>query len=244
MNSELRPFKVWLGFIAAAAAFLLILIVPSEQKIQVEFYYDPANQRYVPKPVADVSEMHPLMALPALCLAAGWTWWFFWLHRRHQQLARLTNSTYPIGPKQAVGFHFIPGYNLYWAFHWTRPFTHLCDLVESGLMKPAPPGAENAGKPQTILAGNLSGVSETVKPGWLPGIFLSLAMLVACGVFIPRNFVLRTFEVVPPLILIYFFWSLLIALGVATYLDRRFVAAFASATPSGPSSKGKSTLGI
>jgi len=69
-------------------------------------------------------------------------------------------------------------------------------------------------------------------------------MVVAHGALLPRNVLLRTFEVVPPLIFAYFFWSLIIALGVATVLDRRFVAAFAAATLSGPAPKPKATLGI
>ena len=240
-----RPFRVWLGFIAAAVAVLLIVIVPGPPlEERVNFYYDESHRQMVAVPVEDVSEMHPMMPFSAACLALGW--WFFWLYRRHQQLAQVTNSTYPVRPGQAVGFHFVPGFNLYWVFHWTRRFTHFCDLVQSGLIKqPAsPPGPGSAGKPPAIFAGDMSGASDLIKPGWLPGVFMWLAMLVAYGAFVPRNLMLREFRVRLPGGMGDFLWSLVIALAVATFLDRRLLSAVASDTPSSSSPKSTSTLGI
>lgn len=243
-----RSFKVWLGFIAPVVAVLLLVIVPGPpEEIAVEFHmrWVDGSWQVAKRPVKDVSKMHPMMPVSAAFLAAGWAWWFFWLYRRHQQLAQLTNSTYPVHPGRAVAFHFIPGYNLYWVFHWTRRFNRFCDLVGSGLMRPAaPPVPERAGELPAIFAGNMSGVSEDVKPGWLPGVFLCLAMVFAYGAFVPRNFLLRTFEVVPPDILAYVLLSLVISLAVATVLDRRFVAAVASAASSSAAPKMKPTLGI
>jgi len=246
-----RSFKVWLGFIAPVVAFLLIAIVPGPpESVRVEFrsrrMADGSWGPYVAVPVEDVSKMHPMMPVSALCLAAGWAWWFFWLYRRHQQLAELTDSTYPVRPGPAAGFHFVPGYNLYWVVHWTRRFTHFCDLMESGLLQqPASPaGAGNAGKPPAVFAGNMSAAWGDVKPGWVPGIFMCLAMVVACGAFIPRNYLLRKFGVMPPPILANFLWALVIALGVATVLDRRFLSAVTAEAGSIASAKSKATLGI
>jgi len=120
---ETRPLRVWLGFIAPIVAVLLLSLVPGPpQSVRLgEFQSrqlpDGSWGGWEAKPVEDVTKMHPMMPISAACLAAGWAWWFFWLYRRHQQLAQLTNSTYPVTRKQAVGLHFIPGYNLYWAFH-------------------------------------------------------------------------------------------------------------------------------
>jgi hypothetical protein len=243
-----QPFKVWLGFIAPVVAVLLLVIVPGPpEEIAVEFHMRWANGSWqvAKRPVEDVSKMHPMMPVSAVLLAAGWAWWFFWLYRRHQQLAQLTNSTYPVRPALAVGMHFVPGLNLYWAFHWTRRFTSFCDLVQSGLLRPAAlPGPESAGKPPAIFAGNMSGVSDDVKPGWLPGAFLCLAMVLAYGAVVPRNYLLRKLEAVPPDILVYVLLSLVIALAVAIVLDRRFVAAFASAASSSAAPRMKPTLGI
>ncbi len=49
---------------------------------------------------------------------AGWIYWFICIYQMHNVLAELTNSTYPISPAAAVGYHFIPLYNVYWIFRW------------------------------------------------------------------------------------------------------------------------------
>jgi hypothetical protein len=197
-----------------------------------------------PANIEDLTPVHPLVRVAAGCVAVGWAWWLFWLYRRHQQLAKLTNSSYPIGPGRAVGFHFVPLFNLYWAFHWTRPLTLFCDLAESGLIKrAAPQQSEGPGKPATLFAGDLSRVSSGVKPGWVPGAFLSLAMVLAYGALIPRGFLLRTFGVAPSALIDYL-GALVIALGVATLLDRRLVSGVALATQSSNPPASKSTLGI
>jgi len=49
---------------------------------------------------------------------AGWIYWFICIYQMHKVLAELTNSTYPIRPAAAVGYHFIPLYNVYWIFKW------------------------------------------------------------------------------------------------------------------------------
>lgn len=49
---------------------------------------------------------------------AGWIYWFICVYQTHQVLAELTNSTYPIKPAAAVGYHFIPLYNVYWVIKW------------------------------------------------------------------------------------------------------------------------------
>jgi hypothetical protein len=49
---------------------------------------------------------------------AGWIYWFICVYQMHKVLAELTNSAYPITPVAAVGYHFIPLYNVYWIFKW------------------------------------------------------------------------------------------------------------------------------
>jgi hypothetical protein len=49
---------------------------------------------------------------------AGWIYWFICIYQMHKVLAELTNSAYPITPVAAVGYHFIPLYNVYWIFKW------------------------------------------------------------------------------------------------------------------------------
>lgn len=59
-----------------------------------------------------------------------YTWWtvLFWLiglvywcicvYNLHKTIFKITDSHYPITPGQAVGYGFIPFYNLYWFFKW------------------------------------------------------------------------------------------------------------------------------
>jgi hypothetical protein len=59
---------------------------------------------------------------------AGWAYWFFCIHRFHKILNQIAprvggTSTYPITPRQAVGYHFIPVYGLFWFFKWARAFS-------------------------------------------------------------------------------------------------------------------------
>jgi len=227
--AEFRSFKVWLGFVAVGLAILLILIAPAPTRVEVvitESYGWRADGTWGPMAPAtfkDLTPVHPLLHVAAACVALGWAWWFYWLYRRHQELARSTNSTYPIGPGKAVGFHFVPVFNLYWAFYWTRPFTRFCDEAERGLKSSGPPGKGN--------------------PGWLPGAFMSLAILFAYGAIIPRSFLFRVLGGAPTA-LSDILASLITVLVVATLLDRRLVSAAAMAGQSSGTSTAKSTLGI
>jgi hypothetical protein len=51
---------------------------------------------------------------------AGTCYWFFCVHRIHKVLSEYTRSAYPVSPRRAVGFHFIPLFEYYWFFRWTR----------------------------------------------------------------------------------------------------------------------------
>ena len=174
-----------------------------------------------------------MMPISAALVALGWAWWCFWLYRTHQRFAQMTSSNYPVKPGPAVGFHFIPLYNLYWVFHWTRPFTQFCDRL-AVLGPPQPAAAQSPSTKDTL----------EIRPGWWPGIFLCFALLNVYGVFLPRDYLLREFETMPPSAISYLLQSLLIALGVATYLDRRLTSALSPAAPPGSASKPKSIIGI
>jgi hypothetical protein len=52
-----------------------------------------------------------------------WIYWLSCVHRFHLVLNQMApyvagQSTYPITPGRAVGYHFLPFYNLYWIFKW------------------------------------------------------------------------------------------------------------------------------
>jgi hypothetical protein len=53
-----------------------------------------------------------------LLYLGGFVYWLFCVHRFHKVLAEATAGKYPISPRDAVGYHFLPLYNLYWIFYW------------------------------------------------------------------------------------------------------------------------------
>ncbi|MEO6192690.1 MAG: hypothetical protein ABIS20_06745 [Thermoanaerobaculia bacterium] len=92
--------KIWIGF-AFAFAFLAAEIVD-----------------------AAVGGQSPGTKLVLLGAAiAGWYYWLTCVQRFHTILNQISPrvaraSTYPITPRQAVSYHFIPFYNLFWLFKW------------------------------------------------------------------------------------------------------------------------------
>jgi len=53
---------------------------------------------------------------------SGISYWYFCVYRIHKILRELSDNQYEISPGAAVGFHFIPFYNLYWIFKWPMTF--------------------------------------------------------------------------------------------------------------------------
>jgi hypothetical protein len=100
--------RVWLGFLLAAFILFLELstgVLVGWQKITGH------------SPVADTSL---LMAAAILLYVSGLIYWYRWVYRVHQVLAQVTASKYPISPRKAVAYQFIPVYNLVWNFKWTN----------------------------------------------------------------------------------------------------------------------------
>jgi hypothetical protein len=239
--------KVWLGFIPAVAAVILLAALPGPptESIEVDIYFNRDTRSFVTRPVRDLTPMHPMMPAAASCLALGWGCWLIWLYRTHQRFARLTNSSHRVKPGPAVWCHFIPGYNLYWVFHWTRRFTEFCNRAEVARMLPHghPDGLGYPGQGSARPAAQLGSAVE-VEPGWLPGIFLCFAMLSLYGALIPRNWILRQYAVMPPSAFLYPFGSLIIALVVAMFLQHGLSSALAPPASAPPLSPRKSVLGL
>jgi hypothetical protein len=94
---ETKPPKaprVWIGYI-----FALVLLIVGLSEIVIE-----TNSRF--DPIAFSIGL------------AGMLYWLFCVQRFHQILNTLTIDGYSISPGKAVGFHFIPFFNLYWIFKW------------------------------------------------------------------------------------------------------------------------------
>ena len=71
----------------------------------------------LPKEITGLSEESAAVGLQLIAFA-GWLYWLRCAWALHRRLARATQGAYPIGPWRAVGFHFIPFFNLYWIFRW------------------------------------------------------------------------------------------------------------------------------
>ena len=96
-------------------------------------------------------ELHPELAkggslnLPLylfLALFVGWIYWLVCVYQFHQVMARIPGWRHPISPGRAVGFHFIPFYNLYWVFRWPAEIARFVNVrMQKPLMKPYLVGA-------------------------------------------------------------------------------------------------------
>jgi hypothetical protein len=90
--------KIWVGYAFAVAVFALLLVgksSPDDSKIDVG-------------------------ALGLLLFFVGWFYWMFCVYRIHRVLKEATYGAYPISPRRAAGFQFIPIYNLIWVFKWPK----------------------------------------------------------------------------------------------------------------------------
>jgi biotin transporter BioY len=55
-----------------------------------------------------------------LLMFVGGVYWLVCVYRYHVVMKFVPGWTHPISPARAVGFHFIPIYNLYWVFKWPQ----------------------------------------------------------------------------------------------------------------------------
>jgi hypothetical protein len=93
--------------------------------------------------------LHPELAkgggIPPLYLFLvsfiGGVYWFVCIYRYHVLLAAVPGWKHPISPARAVGFHFIPFYNLYWVFKWPKEIANFVNFrMRANMMRPTPVG--------------------------------------------------------------------------------------------------------
>ena len=93
--------KLWIGYLLAAATLIGETVAVSRNPDLAK-----SGQFIVP----------PLeIFLPAFVARV---YWFVCVYRYHKILAAVPNYVHPVTPGKAVGFHFIPVYNIYWIFYW------------------------------------------------------------------------------------------------------------------------------
>jgi hypothetical protein len=93
--------------------------------------------------------LHPELAkeggIPPLYLFlasfVGGVYWLVCVHRYHVVMAHVPGWKHPISPGRAVGFHFIPFYNLYWVFKWPQEIAKFVNgRLHQPVMKPVAVG--------------------------------------------------------------------------------------------------------
>jgi hypothetical protein len=93
--------------------------------------------------------LHPELAkgggIPPLYLFlvsfVGGVYWFVCIYRYHVILSMVPGWKHPISAARAVGFHFIPFYNLYWVFKWPKEIASFVNFrVRTSMMRPTPVG--------------------------------------------------------------------------------------------------------
>lgn len=92
------------------------------------------------------AELHPELAkatfpIPPLYLFlvmfVGGVYWLVCVYRYHVVMQHIPGWRHPISPVRAVGFHFIPLYNLYWVFKWPQEIARFVNWkFKQPVMKP------------------------------------------------------------------------------------------------------------
>jgi hypothetical protein len=95
--------KLWIGYLLALATFIGEIIAVSRHPEIV-------NTKELTFAVPPLEIFLPVFVARA--------YWFVCVYRYHKILAAIPRYVHPISPAKAVGFHFIPFFNIYWVFAW------------------------------------------------------------------------------------------------------------------------------
>ena len=93
--------KLWIGYLLALVTLIGEMVAVSRNPDLFK------NGQFIVPPLE--------IFLPAFVTRV---YWFVCEFQYHKILAAVPNYTHPISPGKAVGFHFIPAYNVYWVFRW------------------------------------------------------------------------------------------------------------------------------
>ncbi len=118
---------IWIGYLLGVATIVA-------EFIAVDLHPELAKERGIP----------PLYLF--LVSFVGGVYWFVCIHRYHVILANVPGWKHPISPARAVGFHFIPFYNLYWIFVWPKEIAKFVNQrLRAPVMKPVTVGVSILG---------------------------------------------------------------------------------------------------
>jgi hypothetical protein len=111
--------KVWIGYLLGVVTILAEIIA-----VQLH-----------PELAKDGFTIPPLYLF--LSAFVGGVYWLVCVYQYHVVLAHVAGWNHPIPPARAVGFHFLPLYNLYWVFKWPQEIARFVNWrLSKPVMKP------------------------------------------------------------------------------------------------------------
>lgn len=111
-KNELRFPSIWPGLAAAFVTFLLSI------GFTMNTPQPPPNSTAGEAFQGWSTTASGFFAAMILFFIISMVFWFVAVYQLHKVLAVATNGKYPISARKAVGFEFIPIYNIYWMFKW------------------------------------------------------------------------------------------------------------------------------
>lgn len=103
------PDTSWGALLALAFWAAQLYFILTVQRLGLSMESLPAE------PPAELSlAMIPLLAVALAAVA----FYYFCVYRFHKLACTAPGWKHPVSPGRAVGFHFIPFFNLYWVFRW------------------------------------------------------------------------------------------------------------------------------
>jgi hypothetical protein len=107
--------KLWIGYLFALVTFI-------SEMIAISRHPEIVNAKELTFTVPPLEIFLPVFVARA--------YWFVCIYRYHKILAAIPRYVHPISPAKAVGFHFIPFFNIYWIFAWPSA---IADFVNARL---------------------------------------------------------------------------------------------------------------
>lgn len=130
--------RVWFGLLFVIVSFALILLIPGPDIVEEVRLVEktlPDGGTTIVQETKDVTPPHPMFPYVATLLFLGWVYWFYCVYGMHKGITKMTAGSYPVPPKEAVGFNLIPIYNLFWVFKWTNTIAEFVNEAAAQKMK-------------------------------------------------------------------------------------------------------------
>src|SRR5580692_4263845 len=122
-QAQLPPLpQLWVGYLLGLATVVAELVE--------------GPQQHTPESASIMDFRIPNLYL-FLLIFVGFIYWLVCVYRYHVVMQHAPGWKHSISPARAVGFHFIPLYNLYWVFKWPQEIARFVNWrFGQSVMKP------------------------------------------------------------------------------------------------------------